>query len=140
MNENFGNSEADLLIAELKPAAMSACANAHAPYSRFLVGAALVSDDGDVFSGCNVENASFGLTICAERSALVQAVANGIPPGGTRALLIYTPGDVAHSPCGACRQVMQELLGKNAMVVSCCDSDKKQIWSIEQLMPDPFEF
>ena len=140
MNENVGTSEADSLIAELKPAAMKACVNAHAPYSQFLVGAALVSDDGGVFSGCNVENASFGLTICAERNALGHAVASGIPPGGTRALLIYTPGDVAHSPCGACRQVMQELLKKNAMVISCCDSQAMRIWSIEQLIPDPFEF
>lgn len=140
MNEHFNSGKADSLIAELKPAAMNACSNAHAIYSQFPVGSALISDDGEVYSGCNVENASYGLTICAERNALAQAVARGVPPRATRALLIYTPGEVAHTPCGACRQVMHELLSKNALVVSCCDSEEVRVWSIGQLIPEPFRF
>ena len=123
----------------LRVPAIEACENAHAPYSRFPVGAALATDEGAVYSGCNVENASFGLTICAERNALARAVAAGVLPGQVRELLIYTPGAVAHSPCGACRQVMYELLDAGAIVVSCCDGDETRAWTIDELIPDPFE-
>jgi cytidine deaminase len=129
----------DRLIEQLKPEAVRACGHAYAPYSQFPVGAALVTDNGKIYSGCNVENASFGLTICAERNALAPAVGQGMRPGGVQAMLIYTPGDVAHSPCGACRQVMHELLGENAVVVSCCDGDQNRTWNMQQLIPDPFE-
>lgn len=132
--------ENERLVERLKPAAVAACGNAHARYSRFPVGAALITDDADVFVGCNVENASYGLTICAERNALVQAVAQGMRPGQARFLLIYTPGDAAHSPCGACRQVMHELLNERATVVSTCDSQATRVWTMQQLIPDPFEF
>lgn len=83
--------------------------NAYAPYSRFLVGAALVTRDGRHFTGCNVENASYGLCNCAERTALFSAVAAGCQPGDFAALAVI--GDTAGpiSPCGACRQVMAEL-------------------------------
>lgn len=127
-------------IGILKPAAVEACANAYAPYSRFPVGAALLTDDGTIFSGCNVENASYGLTICAERNALAQAVAQGVEAGAVRALLIYTPGDTTHTPCGACRQVMHELLGNEARIVSCSDGEESKSWNMRQLIPDPFEF
>ncbi len=127
------------LIEALKPLAKAACDNAHAPYSRFPVGAALTTERGLKFSGCNVENASFGLTICAERNALAQALAQGVRPGHVGAMLIYTPGNVAHSPCGACRQVMHELLWSDACVISCCDGDEIRQWTMDQLIPDPFE-
>lgn len=136
----MSQSTPDRLIELLKPPAINACSNAHAPYSRFPVGAALLTDGEDVFVGCNVENASYGLTICAERNALAQAMANGATPGSIEALLIYTPGDVVHSPCGACRQVMHELLADQAIVISCCDGEGYSRWTVEQLMPDPFEF
>ena len=77
---------------------------AYAPYSEFKVGAALVSESGRLFTGCNVENASYGLTICAERVALASAVAEG--ERGFEALAICAPG--APAPCGACRQVLHE--------------------------------
>lgn len=82
---------------------------AYAPYSRFLVGAALVTKDGRRFGGCNVENASYGLCNCAERTALFSAVAAGCRPGDFQAMAVI--GDTANpiSPCGACRQVMSEL-------------------------------
>ena len=127
------------LIERLKPTAKNACANAYAPYSQFTVGAATVTQEGEIFSGCNVENASFGLTICAERNALAQAVAKGASPGNFVAMLIYTPGDIPHSPCGACRQVMHELLADDAVAVSCCDSQDRRVWSVKELLPDPFD-
>lgn len=139
MNENC-HGEMDRLVAQLKPAAMVACDNAHAIYSDFPVGSSLLSDNGTLFSGCNVENSSYGLTICAERNALAQAVANGVKPGGVIALLIYTPGQVAHTPCGACRQVMHELLPGDAVVISSCDSEQTRVWKLIELIPDPFKF
>jgi cytidine deaminase len=90
----------------LKTAAERAAAAAYAPYSNFQVGAALLSRDGRVFSGCNVENASFGLTVCAERNAMFAAVA-----GGARqfaALVVVSSADTPVTPCGACRQVLLE--------------------------------
>ena len=86
--------------------AQTARLRAYAPYSRFAVGAALLCPDGRVFSGCNVENISFGLTLCAERSALVAAVAAGYQT--FEAIAIVADTDVPISPCGACRQVLAE--------------------------------
>ena len=137
-----GSNRAELeeALQALKPAAIVACENAHAIYSQFPVGAALLASEGTVFAGCNVENASFGLTICAERNALAQAVASGVRPGQVEYLLIYTPGDTAHTPCGACRQVMHELLSSEAVVISCCDGHAVRSWNMSNLIPDPFEF
>jgi cytidine deaminase len=89
---------------------------AYAPYSRFLVGAAVVTKDGRRFAGCNVENASYGLCNCAERTALFSAVAAGCRPGDFEALAVIgdTPGPI--SPCGACRQVMAELCDEDMPV------------------------
>lgn len=133
------DTSVEALVDRLRRPAKEACVNAHARYSRFPVGAALLDARGDVYRGCNVENASFGLTICAERNALAQAVACGTRPGQVQSLLIYTPGDVAHAPCGACRQVMHELLDPTALVVSCCDGTDTRSWAMNQLIPDPFE-
>ena len=82
---------------------------AYAPYSRFLVGAALITRDGRHFTGCNVENASYGLCNCAERTALFTAVAAGCKPGDFEALAVIGDTPAPISPCGACRQVMAEL-------------------------------
>src|SRR5579864_6622228 len=93
-------------IQQLLRAARSASRQAYCPYSRFAVGAALLSADGRVFAGCNVENASYGLTICAERNAIFQAVAAG--ERRIQAIAIYTPTPTPSAPCGACRQVLYE--------------------------------
>lgn len=83
--------------------------HAYAPYSRFHVGAALITRDGRQFTGCNVENASYGLCNCAERTALFAAVAAGCRPGDFEALAVIGDTPAPISPCGACRQVMAEL-------------------------------
>lgn len=97
--------------------AREAVKNAYAPYSEFRVGAAVLTERGNIFSGCNIENASYGLTICAERAAIYSAVAN---EGGNnmkiRAICVVNDKDSTCSPCGACRQVIYEF-GPNAIVI-----------------------
>ncbi|HEX7479531.1 MAG TPA: cytidine deaminase [Polyangiales bacterium] len=90
----------------LRNAALAARLHAHAPYSHFQVGAALLGTDGRLWSGCNVENASYGLTVCAERNALFAAVAAGCK--SFRALAVITSSSDPVTPCGACRQVLVE--------------------------------
>ena len=96
--------------------ARAAQQNAHAPYSNFRVGAAILLENGEIFTGCNVENASYGLTNCAERSAIFTAVSK---LGGTnvriKAVAVVNDHDAACSPCGACRQVIAEF-GPNAVI------------------------
>src|SRR4051794_3476136 len=96
----------DIDWARLADAARAASAAAYCPYSRFAVGAAVLAADGRVFNGCNVENASFGLTICAERNAIAQAVAAGVRE--IVAVCVHTPTATPTPPCGACRQVIVE--------------------------------
>lgn len=128
----------DSVIEQLKPHAKTAAGLSYSPYSKFPVGAAVISSAGSIYRGCNVENASFGLTQCAERSAITAAVGDGAEPGTLTSLLIYTPGDTAHAPCGACRQVMHELMMENALVVSCCDGAESRSWTSAGYLPDPF--
>jgi len=98
----------------LLAAAEAARARAYAPYSRFAVGAALLCDDGSVVSGVNVENASYGMTMCAERTAVFAAVASG--RSAFRAIAVAGPPEVTTPPCGACRQVLAEF-GRDVRVL-----------------------
>ncbi len=100
----------------LQQAATQAAEHAYAPYSHFRVGAALLLDDGSTVTGCNVENASYGLTICAERSALVRAISEKGPALRVRAVAIDNLNGAASSPCGACRQVLSEFVLDGAIV------------------------
>ncbi|MEZ4585686.1 MAG: cytidine deaminase [Gemmatimonadales bacterium] len=118
----------------LLDAARRAQANAHAPYSGFRVGAALEGDDGQVFVGCNVENASYGLTVCAERAAVCQAVVAGV--SRFRRVLIVTDAEPPVAPCGACRQVLAEF-GTDLVVESVGPTSRKS-WRLEELLPDAF--
>lgn len=122
---------------ELVVAAKRAYENAYAPYSKFRVGAAILLENGQVFSGCNVENASYGLTNCAERTAIFSAVsALGAKQVRIRAIAVVNDRRVACSPCGACRQVISEFgcdadvfyLGPHGIVHS----------SMRELLPDGF--
>jgi cytidine deaminase len=122
-------------VKNLVESALAARLRAYAPYSNFLVGAVILSEDGRVFEGCNVENASFGLTICAERSAVSAAIANG--QRQWRAIVVASLGAV--TPCGACRQVLHEF-GKELEVI-LVDAESGQIrarWTTGQLLPGAF--
>ena len=126
-------------VARLYPHAYAASENAYSPYSGARVGASVLDDTGNVYSGCNVESASYGLTQCAERNALAAAVAAGMQPGSAHTLLIYATGFESLAPCGACRQVMSELLARDALVISCHSETEFRSWSIDELLPDPFK-
>ena len=125
-------------VSDLASLARSAAERSYSPYSRFRVGAAVSDARGNTWSGCNVENASFGLTQCAERSALTAAVAGGAVPGSLVGLVLYTPGPQPHAPCGACRQVMHELMSAGSRVISCCDGPETLSWRPDDYLPNPF--
>lgn len=124
---------------DLLALARSAREQAYAPYSNFQVGAALLTRDGRRFSGCNVENASYGLCNCAERTALFNAVAAGCRPGDFAAIAVVADTDAPVSPCGACRQVMAELCDE-AMPVLLANlrGDTRQT-SVAALLPGSFK-
>lgn len=119
---------------ELQAAARAASSRAYAPYSRFRVGAAIWTDRG-LFTGCNVENASYGLTNCAERSAIFAAVSAGARE--LRCVVVHTPTPSPTAPCGACRQVIHEF-GPTARVVSCCDGSDVTDTNAAALLPGAF--
>lgn len=120
--------------------ALRARQRAYAPYSRFLVGASVLTRDGRRFDGCNVENAAYGLCNCAERTALFSAIAAGCRPGDFVALGVVadTPGPV--SPCGACRQVMAELCDADMPVVLANVAGDTQRTTVAELLPGSFTF
>ncbi len=108
---------------------------AHAPYSSFAVGAVLVADDGSLYPACNVENASYGATICAERAAVCAAVADGHK--NFREVVIYTETDEPTSPCGICRQFLMDFSPR--MTVTCaCKTGKVLQRSLAELLPEAF--
>jgi len=116
--------------------AAKACAErAHAPYSGFVVGAALVSE-GATTCGCNVENASYGLTICAERNAASTAIASG--EKFFLMLAIYTPTPRPTTPCGACRQFLAEF-APQLRILMACDGDEVVVTTLDVLLPHGFD-
>jgi cytidine deaminase len=125
----------DATLRRLEKAARAAAGKAYAPYSRFPVGAAVVAGSGRVYSGCNVENASFGLCNCAERTAIFSAVAAG--ESVVAAVVVYTPTPLPTAPCGACRQVINEF-GPDALVISVCDSKNRIDTRLSALLPGAF--
>jgi cytidine deaminase len=124
--------EKDLLV----EAAKQARENAHAPYSNFRVGAALRSTSGRIFGGCNVENATYGLTMCAERVAIFKAVSEG--ERGFSAIAVVTDTEVLTPPCGACRQLIWEFCGD--IPVSMANlKGKTEVIQTRDLFPRPFD-
>src|ERR1700730_12976647 len=117
-------------------AARAAFKNAHAPYSNFKVGATVLTDRGTLYSGCNVENASYGLTICAERNAIFAAVAAEGTGMRIKAVAVATEQDGPCAPCGACRQVIFEF-GPDALILFRGQSGTEQM-AITKLLPEGF--
>lgn len=120
----------------LEQAAAKVMKNAHAPYSKFRVGSAILLTNGKIFSGCNVENASYGMTNCAERTAIFSAVAELGPKIEIRAVAVTNDQGIACSPCGACRQVIYEF-GPDATVFFQGSKGPKQA-HITELLPEGF--
>ncbi len=120
---------------ELLREAWEARRRAYAPYSGFAVGAALLASSGAVYSGCNIENRSYGLTICAERVALFKAVTAG--ERRFVALAVVTEGPEVVLPCGACRQTLAEF-GLDTVVVAATASGERTVLPLERLIPLPF--
>ena len=125
----------DPVVQEMRVAAEAAMKNAYCRYSKFRVGAAVLSDDDEIFAGCNVENASYGLTMCAERNAIFQAVAQGLRK--LKAVVIVTPTNTATPPCGACRQVLNEF-GPEAELFVFGTGNVAQQFKLSDLLPNAF--
>jgi cytidine deaminase len=118
--------------------ARSARESAYAPYSRFQVGAALQTRDGRQFSGCNVENAAYGLCNCAERTALFSAIAAGYKPGDFSAIAVIADTPKPVTPCGSCRQVLAELCSPYMPVLLANTAGATRQTTVEALLPDGF--
>ncbi len=125
----------DAVLRRLEKTARQAASRAYAPYSRFPVGAAAIAGSGRIYSGCNVENASYGLCNCAERTAIFCAVAAG--ERTIKAVAVYTPTPLPTPPCGACRQVIHEF-GPDAVVISLCDAKNRIETRMSALLPGAF--
>lgn len=124
----------ELEIQKLMDCAIKARENAYSPYSHFAVGAALLCEDGTLYEGCNIENASYGLTNCAERTAIFKAVSEGYIKFKALAVVADTEGPCA--PCGACRQVMAEF--KIPLIIMGNLMGNIKIVTIEELLPFSF--
>lgn len=120
----------------LLEAAWAARERAHAPYSRFRVGAALQAADGRIFAGCNVENAAYPLCTCAERVAVCRAAAEGMLPGELAALVVVNEAQLLTAPCGACRQVIREFALDLPILLS--NGPERQLHRLSVLLPAAF--
>jgi cytidine deaminase len=116
--------------------ALAARTKAHAPYSQFQVGAALESTDGRVFTGCNVENATYGLTVCAERVAVFKAISEGART--FQRIAVAADTDVLTPPCGACRQILWEFCGDIELTLANLHG-KSETLHLKDLFPRPFD-
>ena len=123
-------------MSALVEAALSARENAFAPYSKFAVGAALEDADGRIHTGCNVENATYGLTVCAERVAVWKAVSEGVRK--FRRIAIAADTDTLTPPCGACRQILWEFCGDIEIVLANLRG-KTESCRLKELFPKPFD-
>lgn len=125
---------------DLLKKAKNASKNAYAPYSKFSVGACVLTKSGNTYIGCNMENASYGMTICAERNVLANAIANG--ENDIEAIAIYSPNMKNCLPCGACRQVIFEFQKDNKIQIITESEDNDQgynICTINELLPGGFK-
>ncbi len=123
---------------ELVNAAMEARKNSYSPYSKFQVGAALLTKDGKLYTGANIENSSYGLTVCAERTAIFKAISEGEHTFTALAVACDTDKfDLAY-PCGACRQVMTEFFTEDADIIVSLNTGEYRIHKLNELLPNSF--
>ncbi len=120
----------------LTAAALAVRENAFAPFSKFKVGAAIEDADGRIHTGCNVENATYGLTVCAERVAVFKALSEGVRK--FRRVAIAADADVMTPPCGACRQILWEFCG-DIEIILVNPRGKTETWQLKDLFPKPFD-
>jgi cytidine deaminase len=120
----------------LVEAALAARERAHAPFSKFKVGAAVEDENGRVFTGCNVENATYGLTICAERVAVFKAISEGA--GKIRRVAVVADTEVLTPPCGACRQILWEFCGDAELTLANLGG-KQETLRLKDIFPRPFD-
>lgn len=130
------SAPAHVSSAKLEALAAEARGRAYAPYSGYSVGAALEAADGSVFTGCNVENASYSVTCCAERSALFAAVSAGVR---SFRRIVVTAGGSSPYPCGSCRQALAEFAPRLEVVVLTDDGERHE-FTLDMLLPHPFRF
>ncbi len=121
---------------ELIDKAIKASEKSYSPYSKFAVGACVLTTDGNTYCGCNFENSSFGLTICAERNAVGSAIAEG--ERKIKAIAVYSPNAQYCYPCGACRQVLNEFKSDEGMDVITCGDNGIKVVKLEELLPEGF--
>lgn len=120
----------------LVEAALHAREHAHAPFSRFKVGAAVEDEDGRVFTGCNVENSTYGLTICAERVAVFKAISEGA--SRLKRVAVVADTDALTPPCGACRQILWEFCGDAELTMANLRGGRETLW-LKEIFPRPFD-
>jgi len=120
----------------LIPQAKQSFDRAYAPYSNFHVGAAAQTKSGKIVCGCNVENASYGLTVCAERNCIAQAIIGG--ENEFTSMVIYTEQEKLTPPCGACRQVIVEFFEPTAVIVAVNHLNAHKEWTVTELLPNAF--
>lgn len=124
-------------LEDLVAAARLAAQHSYSPYSNFKVASAVEMEDGSIFSASNVENASYGLTICAERNAIFQAVSKGHRL--IKRIVIYAPSDTVRTgPCGACRQVIKEFADANTLIIGACNTDATLTFTMDEILPFGF--
>ena len=130
----------DPVVNQMRDAASAAMNNAYCRYSKFRVGAAVLTADEEIFAGCNVENASYGLTMCAERNAIFQAVAKGAlsKERKLKALVVVTPTEKPTPPCGACRQVIYEFCEEADADIFIFGANNADSFKLSMLLPDAF--
>lgn len=123
---------------EVINAAVKALEFAYAPYSQFRVGAAILSSSGNVFTGCNVENASYGLTVCAERVAIFKMISSG--DNSIDLIVLASETDEPIPPCGACLQVIAEFSKENTGIICVGKDGRRKEYKLKDLFPQPFFF
>ena len=125
-----------MTISKLKKIAQQALNNSYSPYSKFKVGAALLTKGGEVFAGCNIENASYSTTTCAERCAIFKAVSEGHKD--FEIMVLTTDNDTLSSPCGSCLQVLSEFCNENFKII-IFNSNSKKDYTLKDFLPRPFD-